>query len=129
MFFLHFLPVPFSACEPATLTLERLADDCIEFIGHLCRTLGKGKVYLIGGSWWTELGDFCMRQGPERVAGYIGYGEVVNGVEKENRSYVFVLPRWRRGTPIPAGSRHWSTPRARSNLIIGENRRGKIRAA
>lgn len=69
MFFLHFLPVPFSACDPATLTLERLADGCIELIGHLCRTLGKGKVYLIGGSWWTELGDLRVRQGPERAAG------------------------------------------------------------
>lgn len=78
-------------CDPATLTLERLVDDCIELIGHLCRTLGKSKVYLIGGSWGTELGTFVCAKAPELVAGYIGYGQVVNGVENENRSYAFAL--------------------------------------
>ena len=68
MFFLHFLPVPFSPCDPATLTLERLADGCIELIGHLCRTLGKGNVShrreLVDGAG----GPSCA-QGPERAAG------------------------------------------------------------
>lgn len=78
-------------CDPATLTLERLVDDCIELIDYLCRTLGRKKVYLLGGSWGTELGTFVCAKAPEKVAGYIGYGQVVNGVENENRSYAFAL--------------------------------------
>ena len=78
-------------CDPKTLTLEQLISDCAELIDYLCQTLGKEKVFLLGGSWGTELGTFVCRDHPDRVAGYIGYGQVVNGVENENVSYAFVL--------------------------------------
>ena len=74
-------------CEPASLTLEQLISDCTELIDYLCRTLSKKKVYLLGGSWGTELGTFVCARAPEKVAGYIGCGQVVNGVENEARSY------------------------------------------
>ena len=78
-------------CDPASLTLEQLISDCVELIGYLCRTSGKKKVYLLGGSWGTELGTFVCARAPEKVAGYIGYGQVVNGVENEARSYAYTL--------------------------------------
>lgn len=78
-------------CDPASLTLDRLVEDCVELIAYLCRTLKKKKVYLLGGSWGTELGTFVCARAPEQVAGYIGYGQVVNGVENEARSYAFAL--------------------------------------
>ncbi len=78
-------------CDPASLTLEQLISDCVELIDYLCRTLGKKKVYLLGGSWGTELGTFVCARAPEKVAGYIGYGQVVNGVENEARSYAYTL--------------------------------------
>lgn len=87
-------------CDPASLTLERLVDDCIELIDYLCRTLGKKKVYLIGGSWGTELGTFVCAKAPDRVAGYIGYGQVVNGVENEARSYAFALDQAERAGDV-----------------------------
>lgn len=78
-------------CKPETLTLERLVSDCGELIEYLCKTLDKEKVFLLGGSWGTELGSFVCKKFPERVAGYIGYGQVVEGIENENRSYAFAL--------------------------------------
>ncbi len=80
-------------CDSATLTLDRLISDCAELIDYLCATLGKKNIFLLGGSWGTELGTFvCQRHG-EKVAGYIGYGQVVNGIENENLSYAWVLQK------------------------------------
>ena len=78
-------------CDPATLTLDQLVSDCGELLDYLCRTLGKEKIFLLGGSWGTELGTFVCQKYPEKVAGYIGYGQVVNGIENENVSYAFAL--------------------------------------
>ena len=80
-------------CDPATLTLEQLIGDCAELIEYLCRTLQKKKIFLLGGSWGTELGTLvCQRYG-ELVVGYIGYGQVVNGIENENVSYAYTLEK------------------------------------
>ena len=80
-------------CDPATLTLEQLIGDCAELIEYLCRTLQKKKIFLLGGSWGTELGTLvCQRYG-ELVAGSIGYGQVVNGIENENVSYAYTLEK------------------------------------
>ena len=78
-------------CDPASLTLDQLVSDCVELMRYLCSLLGKKKVYLLGGSWGTELGTFVCARAPELTAGYIGYGQVVNGVENETRSYAYTL--------------------------------------
>ena len=78
-------------CDPETLTLEQLISDCAELISYLCRTLNKEKIFLLGASWGTELGTFVCQQYPDQIAGYIGYGQVVNGIENENLSYAFAL--------------------------------------
>lgn len=78
-------------CDPETLTLEQLISDCAQLLEHLCKTLNKKKIFLLGASWGTELGTFVCLRHPELVAGYIGYGQVVNGVENENVSYAYTL--------------------------------------
>ena len=78
-------------CDPKTLTLDQLVSDCAELIDYLCQTLGKKKIFLLGGSWGTELGTLVCQQHPEKIGGYIGYGQVVNGIENENVSYAFAL--------------------------------------
>ena len=80
-------------CDPASLTLDQLVSDCGELLRYLCKTLDKEKIFLLGGSWGTELGTFVCWQYPELVAGYIGYGQVVNGIENENVSYAFALQK------------------------------------
>ena len=78
-------------CDPETLTLEQLISDCKDLVAYLCKTLGKKKIFLLGGSWGTELGTFVCKRYPDQIAGYIGYGQVVNGIENENLSYAYVL--------------------------------------
>lgn len=78
-------------CDPATLTLDQLISDCAELLRWLCQKLSKKKIFLLGASWGTELGTFVCQRHPELVAGYIGYGQVVNGIENENVSYAFAL--------------------------------------
>lgn len=78
-------------CDPVTLTLEQLIADCAELIEYLCKVMDKQKVFLLGGSWGTELGTFVCQRVPERVAGYVGYGQVVDGVLNEERSYAYTL--------------------------------------
>ena len=77
--------------KPESLTLEQLISDCAELLDYLCRTLDKKKIFLLGASWGTELGTFVCQKHPDKVAGYIGYGQVVNGIENENLSYAFAL--------------------------------------
>ena len=78
-------------CDPESLTLEQLIADCAQLIDYLCKTLQKEKIFLLGASWGTELGTFVCQKHPEKIAGYIGYGQVVNGIENENVSYAFAL--------------------------------------
>ena len=82
-------------CDPETLTLKQLVSDCAELIEYLCEKLHKPKLFLLGGSWGTELGTLVCRDHPERVAGYVGYGQVVNGVENEKLSYAFAMRKAR----------------------------------
>lgn len=78
-------------CDPKSLTLEQLILDCGALLEYLCTTLNQKKIFLLGASWGTELGTFVCQRFPERVAGYIGYGQVVNGIENETVSYAFAL--------------------------------------
>lgn len=78
-------------CDPESLTLDQLVSDCAELLEYLCCILDQKKIFLLGGSWGTELGTIVCRDYPKRVAGYIGYGQVVNGIENENVSYAFAL--------------------------------------
>ncbi|MBO7252724.1 MAG: alpha/beta hydrolase [Oscillospiraceae bacterium] len=80
-------------CDPASLTLDQLVSDCAQLIDYLCDTLNKKKLFLLGGSWGTELGTIVCQKHPEKIAGYIGYGQVVNGIENENVSYAFALEK------------------------------------
>ena len=78
-------------CDPASLTLDQLVSDCGQLLDYLCRTLNKRKIFLLGASWGTELGTFVCQKYPDKVAAYLGYGQVVNGIENENVSYAFAL--------------------------------------
>lgn len=79
----------YKGCDPATLTVERLVEDARELCEYLCKKLGKEKVFLLGGSWGTELGTFLAYRYPEHVGGYVGYGQVVDGCKNEEICYKF----------------------------------------
>ena len=65
-----------------TLTIDRLVDDAHELVLWLCKEFHKKKVYLLGGSWGSELGTWLAYRYPEHVAAFVGFGQVVNGAKK-----------------------------------------------
>ena len=78
-----------------SLNLDQLIADAAELVGWLCSYLGKEKLFVWGGSWGTELGTYLCCRHPEQIAGYLGSGQVVDGVENEERSYDFALQKAR----------------------------------
>jgi pimeloyl-ACP methyl ester carboxylesterase len=76
--------------DPATLNAEQFFNDGVALLHYLADRF-KQKIFLVGGSWGTELGTFMCLKVPELVAGYIGYGQVVNGAENETISWNFAM--------------------------------------
>ncbi|MEG2116515.1 MAG: alpha/beta hydrolase [Clostridia bacterium] len=81
----------YHGCKKETLTLDNLVLDAKALVEYLCEKLHKDKIYIIGGSWGTELGTFLCYRFPEHIGGYIGYGQVVNGVQNETISYDYCV--------------------------------------
>lgn len=80
-----------SATDPATLTTENMLRDLDALVDHLCRKLGARKVILAGHSWGSVLGVLYAKQHPDKVAAYIGIGQVSDRAESERRGYAWAL--------------------------------------
>jgi pimeloyl-ACP methyl ester carboxylesterase len=85
----------YAGVEPKTLTVDRLVEDARELVEHLCRKYGRQKLFILGGSWGSQLGTILSYRYPERIAAYVGTGQVVNGEQNEHLSYRFCLERAR----------------------------------
>lgn len=72
-----------------TLTVDRLVEDARELVDCLCTEFHKEKIFIIGGSWGSELGTYLACRHPEHIAAYVGFGQVVNGEKNEAISYAF----------------------------------------
>lgn len=79
--------------KDASLNLNQLISDGAELLEYLCRELGKEKIFIQGGSWGTELGTYLCIRHPKHIAGYIGSGQVVDGVLNEELSYDFAYAK------------------------------------
>jgi len=74
-----------------TLTIDRLVEDARELVQWLCKEYDKEKVFIIGGSWGSELGTFLAFRYPEQIAAFVGFGQVVNSEKNEELCYNFSL--------------------------------------
>jgi len=74
-----------------SLTVDRLVEDARELCEYLCKTLGQEKLFLLCGSWGTQLGTILAHRYPARIAGYVGSGQTVNGILNEQLSWEFAL--------------------------------------
>lgn len=83
----------YAGCPRESLTLDRMVDDAAELVEWLCQQLQVDRVFLLGGSWGTELGTFLVARNPEHLGGYVGYGQVVNGVANEDLSYAYCVEK------------------------------------
>lgn len=77
--------------KPVTMKLDRFVEDIDELTAYLCSEFGQQKIFLIGGSWGTELGIRYIKAHPEHIQAYVGFGQVVNGFLNEAITYDFVL--------------------------------------
>lgn len=73
------------------MELETVMQDAIAAIDWLCARFGQEKIYLVGHSYGSYLGVLLCLKVPEKIAGYIGMGQLANGAENERISYEFVL--------------------------------------
>lgn len=78
-------------CKVETLSKDSLVEDARALVSYLCDKLNKKKVFILGGSWGTTLGTFLCYNYPEQIAGYIGFGQVVDGGMNEDISYAYTI--------------------------------------
>lgn len=81
----------FEGADFAHMTIQRMVDDAKELVDYLCERYGQKKVFIVGGSWGTELGTYLADQYPGRIGAYVGYGQLVDAVRNEELSYQFTL--------------------------------------
>jgi pimeloyl-ACP methyl ester carboxylesterase len=83
----------------SSMTVERFISDLDELVDAVCERLGKRKVAIFGHSWGSALGVLYAARFPEKVAGYVGSGQIGDWGAGESASYEFVLAEaQRRGT-------------------------------
>ena len=81
----------YQGIDPETLTINQMVEDARELIEWLCKEFSKDKVFVIGGSWGSELGTYLSNRHPERIAAFVGFGQVVDGALNEELSWKFCM--------------------------------------
>ena len=62
--------------DSGELTTDRLVADMDELVDYLCERFQKDKIIIMGQSWGTVLGVKYLNENPQKVAAYIGIGQV-----------------------------------------------------
>ncbi|MEM1037281.1 MAG: alpha/beta hydrolase [Pseudomonadota bacterium] len=73
--------------DDKSLTLEQITSDLNELIEALCREFQQETVILVGHSWGSMLGLHYISEHPERVALYVGIGQMADTAESERLVY------------------------------------------
>jgi len=75
----------------SSMTLEQFIADLDELVDVVRRRFDKDKVVIYGHSWGSALGVCYAARFPEKVAAYIGTGQIGSWPASERSSYTFVL--------------------------------------
>jgi len=75
----------------SSLTIEQFIADLDELVDMMRKRFGKDKVALYGHSWGSVLGVLYAARYPEKVAAYVGTGQIGEWAAFETASYTFVL--------------------------------------
>ena len=73
------------------LTIEQFITDLNELVDLVRKRFGKDKVALYGHSWGSVLGVLYASRFPEKVAAYVGTGQIGEWAASETASYKVVL--------------------------------------
>ena len=60
----------------SSMTVEQFISDLDELVDAVCKRLGKTKVAIFGHSWGSALGVLYAARFPEKVAAYVGSGQI-----------------------------------------------------
>ena len=75
----------------SSMTLEQFIADLNELVDVVCKRFGRDKVVIYGHSWGSALGVCYAARFPEKVAAYVGTGQIGSWPASERSSYAFVL--------------------------------------
>ena len=80
-----------SAIPATSMRLSRFVADLDELVDLMRARFNQRRVVLVGHSWGTSIGVAYAQAHPDKVAAYVGVGQVVDAAEGERRSYAFTL--------------------------------------
>jgi pimeloyl-ACP methyl ester carboxylesterase len=80
----------------SSMTVEQFISDLDELVDAVCKRLGKSKVTIFGHSWGSALGVLYAARFPEKVAAYVGSGQIGDWAAGESASYAFALAEAQR---------------------------------
>lgn len=73
------------------MTVEQFLSDLDELVDAVCTRVGKMKVAIFGHSWGSAIGVLYAARFPEKVAVYVGSGQIGDAAAGESASYAFAL--------------------------------------
>ncbi|HTI76481.1 MAG TPA: alpha/beta hydrolase [Mycobacterium sp.] len=82
----------------SSMTVEQFIADLDELVNTVCARVGQEQVVLHGHSWGSALGVLYADRHPQRVATYVGSGQIGDWSAAESASYAYALAE--------AGRRH-----------------------
>ena len=77
------------------MTVARMLDDLDELVELLRRRFGQRHMILLGHSWGTVLGTMYAHRHPDKVAAYVGTGQIADKRAGDRHSYQFALEQAR----------------------------------
>jgi len=80
----------------SSMTVEQFIADLDELVDAVCMRVGKNKVTIFGHSWGSVLGVLYASRFPQKVAAYVGSGQIGNWPAAESASYAFALAEAQR---------------------------------
>lgn len=75
----------------SSMTVEQLIADLDQLVDAVCARVGQNKVAIFGHSWGSALGVLYAARFPEKVAVYVGSGQIGDWPAGESSSYAFAL--------------------------------------
>lgn len=75
------------------LTIERLVADMDELVNYLCERFQRDKIIIMGQSWGTVLGMEYLNENPQKVAAYIGIGQVTDFKQGKIHAAQIAIPK------------------------------------